>query len=43
VVVATGDNNNMQIQKVPVNSLLEESKKLCEAPQEGYGCDFNVM
>jgi hypothetical protein len=29
VVVAIGDNvNMMQIQKVPVNSLLEESKKL---------------
>lgn len=33
-VVAIGDNSNMmQIQRVPVNSLLEESKKLT-APQE---------
>lgn len=33
-VVAMGDNTNMmQIQRVPVNSLLEESKKLT-APQE---------
>jgi hypothetical protein len=33
-VVAIGDNvNMMQIQRVPVNSLLEESKKLT-APQE---------
>lgn len=35
-VVAIGDNSNMmQIQRVPVNSLLEESKKLT-APQEEY-------
>lgn len=34
VVVATGDHvSMMQIQKVPVHSLLEESKKLT-APQE---------
>jgi len=34
-VVATGENPNiMQIQKVPLNSLLEESKKLITTQQD---------
>jgi hypothetical protein len=33
-IIATGENsNNMQIQKVHVNTLLEESKRLTQTPK----------
>jgi nitrogenase subunit NifH len=44
VVVAMGDHvNMMQIQKVPVNSLLEESKKLTTTQEEIHFHDQNAL
>ena len=43
-VVAIGDNSNMmQIQRVPVNSLLEESKKLIATQEEYKMQDLSIM
>jgi hypothetical protein len=44
VIVAIGDNTNMmQIQKVPVNSLLEESKKLTNLQEDVQFHDINAI
>lgn len=43
-VVAIGDNANMiQIQRVPVNSLLEESKKLTSYQEDFRMTDLGIM
>ena len=43
-VVAISDNANMmQIQRVPVNSLLEESKKLTVAQEDVYLSDLSSI
>lgn len=36
VVIAKGDNSNITIEKVPVNSLMEESKRLTAQPEDTF-------
>ena len=35
VIVAKGDKHTLQLEKVPVGSLMEESKRLANLPEEG--------
>ena len=35
MVIAKGDKNSLQFEKVPVGSLMEESKKLNNQPDDG--------
>lgn len=43
VVVAKGDNNQIQIQRMNVNELMEESKKLTSIQEDSQVCDLTVL
>ena len=43
VVIAKGDNNQIQIQKMNVNELMEESKKLTSIQEDSQVYDLTVL
>jgi hypothetical protein len=43
VIVAKGENNQIQIQKVHVNELMEESKKLTSIHEDSQMCDLSTL